>query len=305
MQGTAASDAIGPESITIPWRSRALKSTLRFLRRKPLGAFGAAVILVLVVAAALADVATPYDPYANNTGESLEGPGASHWLGTDQFGRDIFTRVLHGARISLIVGIGATVLSIIPATFLGIITAYLGRGFDYFFQRLVDAVQALPTLILLITIVVVIGGGVWNITIALAVPSAIVGSRVMRSAALQVMGHDYIWSARASGATSLRIMLRHVLPNITAPVIIVASIGFGQFILAEAALSFLGYGVPKPEPSWGGMLAAEGRTYMYAAPHMFVAPALALSIVVFGVNMFGDAMRDVLDPRLRGVGPGS
>lgn len=281
--------------------SRYLKATAHFLRRKPLGAFGAVVLLVLVVAAALAGLISPHDPYAHST-DALHSPSWDHFAGTDQYGRDIFTRILYGARISLIVGIGATLLSIIPATIIGISSAYFGNAADYVIQRLVDAVQAIPGLILLITIVVVLGGGVWNVTLALAAPSAIVGSRVVRSAALQVMGQDYVIAARASGASNLRIMMRHVLPNVTAPVIILASLGFGQFILAEASLSFLGYGVPPPEPSWGGMLASEGRAYMYAATYMFVAPALALSIVVFGVNMFGDAIRDVLDPRLRGTG---
>jgi peptide/nickel transport system permease protein len=282
-------------------RSRILRAVQRFIRRKPLGTFGAAVLLLLVAAAALAGIVSPYDAYAHSN-VTLHGPSADHLAGTDQYGRDIFSRILYGARISLTVGIGATVLSIIPATLIGIASAYFGGVFDYIVQRVVDAVQAVPALILLITIVVVLGGGVWNVTIALAVPSMIVNSRVVRSAALQVMGQDYVWAARASGAGSMRLMLRHVLPNVAAPIIIVASIGFGQYILAEASLSFLGYGVPPPEPSWGGMLASEGRAYMYAAPHMFVAPALVLSLVVFGVNMFGDAIRDVLDPRLRGAG---
>jgi peptide/nickel transport system permease protein len=280
---------------------RYAKGIGRFLRRKPLGAFGAVVLVLLVGAAALADLVTPFDPYVHSP-DTLQSPGREHLAGTDQYGRDIFTRIIYGARISLVVGIGATVLSIIPATLIGISSAYFGKLVDYFVQRLVDAIQAVPGVILLITIVVVFGGGVWNVTLALAAPAMIVSSRVVRSAALQVMGQDYVTAARASGASDLRIMLRHVLPNVAAPVIIVASIGFGQFILAEASLSFLGYGVPAPEPSWGGMLASEGRAYMYAASHMFFAPALALSLVVFGVNMFGDALRDVLDPRLRGTG---
>lgn len=301
MTQLAANDLLELPADSPSFSRRTWRNSLRFLRKKPLGAFGAAVIVLLVFAAATAGFLSTHNQYEHSS-TILQGPSSNHFFGTDQFGRDIFSRVLYGARISLIVGLGATILSIVPATMIGISSAYLGRTTDYLMQRLVDAVQALPGLILLITIVVVIGGGVWNITLALAMPAAIVSSRIVRSAALQVMSYDYIWAARASGAGSIRIMARHVLPNVTAPIIIVASIGFGQFILAEAALSFLGYGVQKPEPSWGGMLASEGRTYMYAAPHMFVAPALVLSIVVFGVNVFGDAIRDVLDPRLRGVG---
>ena len=166
----------------------------------------------------------------------------------------------------------------------------------------VDAVQAIPGIILLIVIMTVLGVSLSHIVITLAIPAAISESRVMRSATVQINSSEYVSAARALGATDLRIMFQHILPNIVSPIIVVASLGFGRFILAESTLSFLGYGVPPPQPSWGGMLASEGRRYMFAAPHMFIAPAIALSSVVFGVNMFGDAMRDILDPRLRGSG---
>ncbi|MQA00024.1 MAG: ABC transporter permease subunit [Dehalococcoidia bacterium] len=290
----------GPaETRSLGWRS--LHGTRRFVRRKPLGAFGGLILLLLVSAALLADVLAPYGAAQQDTGAPLSAPSASHLAGTDQYGRDIFSRLLYGARISLYVGIGATVLSIVPATVIGVASAYFQGRFDYIVQRVVDAVQAVPGLILLIAIVVVLGPSVVMVVASLSVRSAVVNSRVMRGATIQIMGRDFIQAARSLGARDLRLMLRHVLPNIAAPIIIVASLGFGQFILAEASLSFLGYGVPPPEPSWGGMLASDGRNYMYAAPHMFVGPALVLSLVVFGVNMFGDAMRDVLDPRLRGA----
>ena len=163
-----------------------------------------------------------------------------------------------------------------------------------------DAVQAVPGLILLITIVSILGPGLWNVIFALAIPASITSSRLKRAATLQISGRDYVLAARSLGATTPHIMWWYILPNIMATVIVVMSLGFGGYILAESTLSFLGYGIPPPAPSWGGMLASEGRRYMYSAAHMFVAPALALSMVVFGVNMFGDAMRDVLDPRLRG-----
>jgi len=284
--------------------ARALTAARRFIVRKPLGAFGATVLVLLVVAAVFAGVVAPYGENQQDTGTPLSAPSFQHWVGTDQFGRDLLSRLLYGARISLYVGIGATLLSVIPGTALGVASAYFRGSFDAVVQRLVDAVQAVPGLILLIAIVVVLGTGVVNVVLALAVRSAVVDSRVMRSAALQIMGRDFITASRALGASNKRMMLRHVLPNVAAPMIIVASLGFGQFILAEASLSFLGYGVPPPAPSWGGMLAADGRSYMYAAPHMFIGPAVALSLVVFGVNMFGDALRDVLDPRLRGSGAG-
>jgi peptide/nickel transport system permease protein len=273
-----------------------------FARKKPLGAFGAVVLILLITFAALADVIAPYGPLEQNVGEPLSAPGAQHLAGTDQFGRDMFTRLVFGARISLTVSVLATIIATIPSTLLGIATAYYQGWFDLIFQRIVDAVQAIPGLILLITIVSILGSGLINVIIALSLPNAITSSRVKRAAAIQISGKDYVLAARSLGATNMRVMLQYVLPNIMAPVIIVVSLGFGGYILAESTLSFLGYGVPPPAPSWGGMLASDGRRYMYVAPHMFIGPALALSIVVFGVNMFGDAMRDILDPRLRGSG---
>jgi peptide/nickel transport system permease protein len=258
------------------------------------------VLILLDTTAVFADLIAPYGSAEQNTGAALADPSRDHLVGTDQFGRDLFTRLVYGARISLQVAVGATVLSIVPATMLGMASAFFKGAFDAIVQRLVDAVQSVPALILIIAIVVILGAGVWNIVLALAIRSAIVNSRVMRGATLQVTGRDFVTAATAIGASPARIMARHVLPNIAAPIIIVVSLGFGNFILAEAALSFLGYGVPAPAPSWGGMLSGDGRSYMYSAPHMFIGPAVALSLVIFGVNMFGDAVRDVLDPRLRG-----
>lgn len=273
-----------------------------FARRKPLGAFGLVVLLGLIGAAALADVITPYGPLQQNTGAPLSPPSLQHLAGTDQFGRDMFTRLVHGARISLAVAVGATTIAVVPSTVIGMASAYFRGTFDLIVQRLVDATQAIPGLILLITIVSILGGGLVNVILALSLPASIRTSRVKRAASLQVTGRDYIMAARSMGANDIRIMLLHVLPNIMAPIIIVISLGFGGYILAESTLSFLGYGVPPPAPSWGGMLASDGRRYMYVAPHMFVGPAIALSVVVFGMNMLGDAMRDILDPRLRGSG---
>jgi len=281
---------------------RVLQALARFMRRKPLGAFGAIMLLALVLVAALANVLSPYDPISQNQSVALQGPSSSHWAGTDQFGRDVLSRLLHGARISLYVGVGATLLTLIPATMLGIFTAYVGGTTDYMIQRIVDAVQAIPGLILLIAIVTVLGSSLINIIVALAFGGAIVESRVMRGATMQISRSDYVQAARLLGATDIRIMLQHILPNIMPPIIVLASLGFGQVILAEASLSFLGFGIQPPAASWGNMLAAEGRRYMYAAPWLLWGPAVALSLVVFGVNMFGDAVRDVLDPRLRGVG---
>jgi peptide/nickel transport system permease protein len=200
------------------------------------------------------------------------------------------------------VGVGAVVLALVPATIIGVLSAYIGGAFDYMVGRVVDAVQAIPGLILLIAIMVVLGGSITNVIIALAIPSMISDSRVTRGATMQVSRAEYVTAARALGATDLRLMSRHILPNITSPIIVIASLSFGQFILAEATLSFLGFGIQAPAPSWGNMLSAEGRAYMFAAPWLLWGPAIALSLVVFGANMFGDALRDVLDPRLKGTG---
>lgn len=283
-----------------PSRPTGVRAVTRLIRRQPLGAFGAVIIVGLVIVAVLADVLAPADPIAQAQRSALLSPSAQHLAGTDQFGRDIFSRLIYGARVSLYVGIGAVVLALVPATIVGILSAYFGGVFDYLVQRVVDAVQAIPGLILLIVIMTVLGVSLSHIIIALALPASISESRVMRSATIQIAGSEYVAAARALGATDLRVMFRHILPNIVSPIIVVASLGFGRFILAESSLSFLGYGIVPPAPSWGGMLAAEGRAYMFAAPWLLWAPAVALSLVVFGANMFGDALRDELDPRLRG-----
>jgi peptide/nickel transport system permease protein len=286
-----------PESRLRSWTHEARS----FTRRKPLGAFGAIVMVVLVVMAVLADVIVPYDPLAHDAAIALNSPSVAHPAGTDQFGRDVFSRIILGARTSLYVGVAVTVFSIVPAVALGMVSAYFGRWVDYILQRIVDTIQSVPYLILLIAIMVVLGPSLLNVILALTFRRAIVESRVMRGATMGILNQTYVDAARAIGATDLRIMARHLVPNIMPTVIVIASIGFGGVILAEASLSFLGYGVPPPTPSWGGMLAADGRAFMYAAPWMMIAPTLALAITVFGVNMFGDALRDVLDPRLRGA----
>lgn len=280
---------------------RSLRGLRYFVKRKPLGAVGGVIVIVLVMTAILADVIAPYDPLAQNAAAALQPPGANYLAGTDQFGRDLFSRLVHGARVSLFVGLGAVLLATIPGTILGILSAYFGGLFDYFVQRVVDAFQAIPGVILLISIMVVLGGSIPNVIIALAIPAMIRDSRIMRGASMSISRSEYVMAARALGASDLRIMAQHVLPNIASPIIVVASLGFGGFILAEATLSFLGFGVQPPAPAWGGMLSAEGRAYMFAAPWLLWGPAIALSLVVFGANMFGDALRDVLDPRQKGT----
>ena len=275
---------------------------LAFARAKPLGALGGVVLLVMVVMAIFAPLIEPYDPIATNQREALQSPGGGHLVGTDQFGRDIFSRVVRGARNSLYVGLGATGTAIVLATIIGVVSAYFGGATDYFVQRVVDAVQAVPGLILLISVLVILGPSITTVVLALAFRSSITTSRVVRGATLGVLANPFVEAAKVLGAADVRVMLRHVVPNIIPPVIIVATVQFGGAILAEASLSFLGYGVPPPTPTWGGMMSTEGRIYMLAAPWILIGPAIALSLVVFSVNMLGDALRDRLDPRLRGGG---
>jgi len=278
------------------------RGLIAFARAKPLGALGGAVVTLLVVMAILAPVIQPYNPIATNQRAALQAPDGAHLLGTDQFGRDIFSRVIQGARISLYVGLGATSISIVVALLIGVVSAYFGGVTDYFMQRLVDAVQAVPGLIMLISVLVILGPSITNVVLALAFRSSITTSRIVRGATLGILTNPYVEAAKVLGAQHARVMLRHVVPNIIPPVIIVATVQFGGAILAEASLSFLGYGVPPPTPSWGGMMSAEGRVYMIAAPWILISPAVALSLVVFSVNVLGDALRDRLDPRLRGGG---
>ena len=285
-----------------PAVTRLAGALISFARAKPLGGLGAALLLVMVVLAIFAGQIEPYNPIATNQREALQAPGGSHLLGTDQYGRDILSRVIEGARISLYVGLGATVAAIVVATVIGVVSAYFGGAVDYVVQRLVDAVQAVPGLIMLISVLVILGPSITNVILALAFRSSITTSRIVRGASLGVLAHPYIEAGRVIGASSMRLMVRHVVPNIIPPVIIVATVQFGAAILAEASLSFLGYGVPPPKPTWGGMMSAEGRTFMLAAPWILYGPAIALSLVVFSVNMLGDALRDRLDPRLRGGG---
>ena len=272
---------------------------VRFSRRQPLGAFSAVVLVVLVLSAALADVIVPYDPIRNNVGPSLEGPDGAHLFGTDHFGRDVFSRIVYGARTSLYVGIGATLLGVLAATLLGAVSGYMGAKLDYFVQRFVDTAQAIPPLIFLLGVLLVLGPRTEYIILALGLRTGLSLSRIVRGSVIDIKGEDYVEAARSFGASDARILVFHVLPNIFALIIVLISTTIGGLIVAEAALSFLGFGVPPPTPSWGGMLSVDGRIYMLAAPWLLIAPAFALSLVVFATNMFGDALRDELDPRMR------
>jgi peptide/nickel transport system permease protein len=284
-----------------------LQALWTFCRRKPLGALGGLIVLVLLLLALFAPWIAPYSYDETIPGARMKAPGAQFWMGTDNLGRDVFSRVVYGAGVSVTVGFGAVLLANVFATLIGITSGYFGGAYDICVQRVVDAWQSFPFLVVILSMMAVLGPGLLNLVLALGVLGAAAGSRVIRGTTISVMQNTYVEAARALGAGHLRIMLRYVLPNVAATIIILATIGLGAAILAESALSFLGFGVPPPYPSWGAMLSGSGRSFMYRAPWMAIWPGAAISLAVFGFNMLGDALRDVLDPRLRGGGgrPGS
>ena len=273
---------------------------IRLVKEKPLGTVGAIIAILMLFTGIFANFIAPYGANEAFLSSALSGPSAQFWLGTDNIGRDMLSRVIFGARISVIVGLVATTIATIVSLIIGILSGYIGGKFDLIVQRFVDAVMCLPGLILLITIVAMVGAGMWNLIFILGITWGIGGSRVMRSAVMAIKENVYVEAAEAIGCSTPRILTRHILPNIMAPTIITFTVNVPAIILTEASLSFLGYGIPPPHPSWGGMLGQVGRDFMFLNPYMIIWPGLALAIVVYGVNMFGDAVRDLLDPRLRG-----
>ena len=288
-----------PDALPRPWRlPRPVGLLLRFGRRKPLGAIGGIIILALLVMALFADRIAPY-AYDESVAR-MKPPSAQFWMGTDNLGRDVWSRVVYGARISVTVGFATVALGTLLAIVIGVSSAYVGGTYDILIQRVVDAWISFPALVIILSLLAALGPGLLNLIFALSIIGAAGTSRVIRGATLSVMQNPYVEAARAVGAGHARILLLYVLPNIMATIIILATIGLGTVILAESALSFLGFGVPPPYPSWGGMLSGSGRTFMYHAPWMALFPGAAISLAVFGFNMLGDGLRDVLDPRLRG-----
>jgi peptide/nickel transport system permease protein len=306
----ATTNSVGalPVLHDLPRSSRvgaALRLTGRFCWRKPLGAVGGVLVLALLVVAVFADRIAPHAYDDSIRGARMKPPSARFWMGTDNLGRDVWSRVVYGARISVTVGFATVALATLMATVIGVSSAYLGGAYDIAVQRVVDAWMSFPALVVVLSLMAALGPGLLNLILALSVLGAASASRVIRGATLSVMQNPYVEAARALGAGHFRIVLVHVLPNVMATILILATIGLGTVILAESGLSFLGFGIPPPYPSWGAMLSGSGRSFMYHAPWMALWPAAAISLAVFGFNMLGDALRDVLDPRLRGGGGGA
>lgn len=272
----------------------------RFLRQKPLGALGGGIILAIIVVALLAPALAPYDPYELRVPHRFTSPGSAFWLGTDEYGRDVLSRLLYGARISLYVGLLAVGLGTTSGAVLGLVSGYFGGKTDFILQRLMDWLMAFPTLVLALAIVAALGQSTTNVIVAVAVVIVPTAARVIRATVLTIREQAFVEAGRAVGCSDGRLLLQHIVPNCLAPYLILATAGLGNAILAEAALSFLGLGTPPPEPSWGTMLSGAAQQYVWKAPWMAIFPGAAISVAVFGFNLFGDALRDVLDPHLRG-----
>jgi len=269
----------------------------RFVRNKS-AVVGLGIFLFMLFLAIFAPLLAPYDHLQVNMSESLQGPSAKHWFGTDEFGRDILSRILYGARVSLMVGVVAVGISLTIGTTLGLIAGYLGGLWDDLIMRFTDIILAFPSILLAIAIMTGLGRGVENAMIAIGIVGIPVYARLVRGQVLAVRSQEYIEAARAIGASPFRQIWHHILPNVVSPLIVQASLGMSTAILDAAALGFLGLGVQPPQAEWGDMIA-HGRRFIYNAPHMVYFPGLAISLTVLGLNLFGDGLRDVLDPRLR------
>ena len=295
------SAAVQPQFEALP-RQRGPVATffIRLFREKPLGAFGMVVFVLFLLCGIFADWLAPYGLNQISPANRLKPPSARFWLGTDHLGRDMLSRILYGAQLSVIIAFTAATVATVISVMLGILTGYLGGKIDLFTQRLVDAWMSFPELIILIGVVSVLGPGMFQVIFVLGLTFGIGGSRIVRGAVVSVRENMYVHAAQSMGASTPRILLQHILPNVLPPVIVLFTTRVGAVILVESGLSFLGFGVPPPAPTWGGMLSGAGRTYMYLAPWLALMPGLCITIVVYAINVLGDAMRDLLDPRMRG-----
>ena len=287
-------------AVSVRERPAFVTFTLRLIREKPLGAFGGAVFVLFLFFGLFADFLIPYGVNETDLRVRLEGPSADHLFGTDHLGRDVLSRVLIGAQLSMTIGFLAAGFATIISIVLGVLSGYFGGKVDMLIQRFVDAWMCFPDLLFLMVVISIIGAGVPQIVMALSLIYGIAGSRIVRGSVISVRENMHTHAARSMGAKTMHILVRHILPNIMPVVIVLFTTRVGAAILTEAGLSFLGLGVPPPTPTWGGMLSGTGRTYMYMGPWLALAPGLCLTIVVYAINVYGDALRDLLDPRMRG-----
>jgi peptide/nickel transport system permease protein len=293
-------ELVAPVGVGLP-RARLGTVLWRFCRKKPLGAAGGVLTLLMTLTAVFADLLATADPITTNSAHTLAGPSSQFWLGSDHLGRDIYSRIVYGARVSLIVGLGSTLLGSVLGGIIGLLSGYLGGKTDLITQRVMDILQALPLLVLALVMSASLGPSIPNVIVAISIPIIPRAARVIRSSVLAIREFAYIEAARALGVGHLAIAFRHILPNTVGPFIVLTTAQLGSAILVEAALSFLGLGVPEPYPSWGRMLSVSAAEYAQKAPHLVLFPGFAISLAVFGSNLLGDALRDTLDPRLRGA----
>jgi peptide/nickel transport system permease protein len=296
--------AVTPQAVDELTRAEApragwIAAVLGFVRQRPLGAIGGAIIVAMVVVAATAGLIAPFDPLETDYAAMLSAPNRGHWLGTDAYGRDVLSRIVYGSRTALMVGLGASFIGATLGAVIGVASAYFGGRVDLVVQRIMDVFFAFPVIILALAVVAILGTGVGNVILAIATPMVPRCARVVRASALAVREMPYVDAARASGFGHRRIILRHMLPNVMAPLLIMATAFLGEAILLEASLSFLGLGVTEPTAAWGLMLRGAAVEFAETAPWMAIFPGLAISLAVFGFNLFGDSLRDALDPRLR------
>lgn len=284
-----------PDEIQRSWHTAAL----RFCRRQPLGTFGLAIVIVTAIAGLSAEWIAPYNPTANDFEAMTEAPSWAHWLGTDQFGRDLLSRIIYGARTALIIGFISAFVGGFAGLVLGVGSAYFGGKIDLILQRVMDVLMAFPLIIMALAVVAIFGTGVQNVIAAITVPLIPRCARVVRASALSIREVPYIDAARTSGFSHSRIILRHMMPNVVAPFLIMLTAFVGQAILAEASLSYLGLGVQEPTPAWGLMLQGGAEEYASTAPWIAIFPGLAIALTVFGFSLFGDALRDAIDPKMR------
>jgi len=281
-------------------RNRLIVFLFRLFREKPLGALGASIVLLLLFVGIFADFISPYGMNQPKIRDRLSAPSVKHLLGADNLGRDMLSRVIYGARISVVVGMSSAAMATFLAAVIGTVSGFFGGKFDLIVQRLVDSWLCFPGIVLLLLMITIIGQGMWQIIGVLGVSWGIGSARIIRGEVLKLKENVYVTAARSIGCSNWRILLRHILPNIAPLLIVMYSVQVPELIMAEAGLSFLGLGIPPPAPSWGGMLSGSAIRYMQKAWWMAVFPGLALAITVYGTNMFGDALRDLLDPRQRG-----